>query len=195
MLTPFPPSKNRPRPGDWTCPSCGFSNFQRRTVCFRCSFPAMSAQQPDPYGQQYGMAPNPYGGAGGYGQPHMMGGPQMPGGAYGGMGGGQGGQRTSARTPSVELQLTGLLQVEVALSHSVLVIGSADVMDASITTSPRTATACVVVPHVRKLRWSLKGEVETTITDTDTAVQLALPTARLGTCRCKDLWEVAHTAA
>ena len=26
LLTPFPPSKNRPRPGDWTCPSCGFSN-------------------------------------------------------------------------------------------------------------------------------------------------------------------------
>jgi hypothetical protein len=26
------------RPGDWTCPSCGFSNFQRRTECFRCSF-------------------------------------------------------------------------------------------------------------------------------------------------------------
>ncbi|MBE7158027.1 MAG: hypothetical protein INR62_06270 [Rhodospirillales bacterium] len=42
LLTPFPPSKNRPRPGDWTCPSCGFSNFQRRTACFRCSFPGMS---------------------------------------------------------------------------------------------------------------------------------------------------------
>lgn len=41
LLTPFPPSKNRPRPGDWTCPSCGFSNFQRRTACFRCSFPGM----------------------------------------------------------------------------------------------------------------------------------------------------------
>jgi hypothetical protein len=41
ILTPFPPSKNRPRPGDWTCPSCGFSNFQRRTACFRCSFPAV----------------------------------------------------------------------------------------------------------------------------------------------------------
>jgi hypothetical protein len=39
ILTPFPPSKNRPRPGDWTCPSCGFSNFQRRTACFRCSYP------------------------------------------------------------------------------------------------------------------------------------------------------------
>ena len=38
ILMPFPPSKNRPRPGDWTCPSCGFSNFQRRTACFRCSF-------------------------------------------------------------------------------------------------------------------------------------------------------------
>lgn len=43
LLTPFPPLKNRPRPGDWTCPSCGFSNFQRRTACFRCSFPASSA--------------------------------------------------------------------------------------------------------------------------------------------------------
>ncbi|ODV81010.1 uncharacterized protein CANTADRAFT_28878, partial [Suhomyces tanzawaensis NRRL Y-17324] len=43
LLTPFPPSKNRHRPGDWTCPSCGFSNFQRRTHCFRCSFPASSA--------------------------------------------------------------------------------------------------------------------------------------------------------
>ncbi len=42
ILTPFPPSKNRPRPGDWNCPSCGFSNFQRRTACFRCSFPAAS---------------------------------------------------------------------------------------------------------------------------------------------------------
>ncbi|GME96617.1 unnamed protein product [[Candida] boidinii] len=43
VLTAFPSSKNRPRPGDWTCPSCGFSNFQRRTACFRCSFPAASA--------------------------------------------------------------------------------------------------------------------------------------------------------
>src|ERR1700761_7550678 len=45
-LTPFPPSKNRPRPGDWTCPSCGFSNFQRRTACFRCSYSAIPAQGP-----------------------------------------------------------------------------------------------------------------------------------------------------
>ncbi|KAH3670947.1 hypothetical protein OGAPHI_000658 [Ogataea philodendri] len=43
ILAPFPSSKNRPRPGDWNCPSCGFSNFQRRTACFRCSFPAASA--------------------------------------------------------------------------------------------------------------------------------------------------------
>ncbi|KAM9933650.1 hypothetical protein OXX80_006745 [Metschnikowia pulcherrima] len=43
LLTSFPASKNRPRPGDWTCPSCGFSNFQRRIACFRCSFPATSA--------------------------------------------------------------------------------------------------------------------------------------------------------
>lgn len=43
ILSPFPSSKNKPRPGDWNCPSCGFSNFQRRTACFRCSFPAASA--------------------------------------------------------------------------------------------------------------------------------------------------------
>lgn len=63
ILTPFPPSKNRPRPGDWTCPSCGFSNFQRRTACFRCSFPAVS---PGPGGDPMG-----YPGYG-YGAPHMM---------------------------------------------------------------------------------------------------------------------------
>ena len=63
ILTPFPPSKNRPRPGDWTCPSCGFSNFQRRTACFRCSYPASSAMpSADPMGySSYG-----------YGPPHMM---------------------------------------------------------------------------------------------------------------------------
>lgn len=49
ILTPFPPSKNRPRPGDWNCPSCGFSNFQRRTACFRCSFPAAGSGAADPY--------------------------------------------------------------------------------------------------------------------------------------------------
>src|SRR2546430_9406721 len=63
ILTPFPPSKNRPRPGDWTCPSCGFSNFQRRTACFRCSFPAVSA---GPGGDPMG-----YGGYG-YGPPAMI---------------------------------------------------------------------------------------------------------------------------
>jgi Zn-finger in Ran binding protein and others len=59
ILTPFPPSKNRPRPGDWTCPSCGFSNFQRRTACFRCSYPAIShppADQSIP-GYSYGYPP------------------------------------------------------------------------------------------------------------------------------------------
>lgn len=35
----LPQNKNKPRPGDWNCPSCGFSNFQRRTACFRCAFP------------------------------------------------------------------------------------------------------------------------------------------------------------
>ena len=93
LLTPFPPSKNRPRPGDWTCPSCGFSNFQRRTACFRCSFPAMGAG-PDPYSSPYGMPPNPYGGPS-YAHPGMMGGPHMHGGAYnnnnmGNMGGSSG---------------------------------------------------------------------------------------------------------
>ena len=63
ILTPFPPSKNRPRPGDWTCPSCGFSNFQRRTACFRCSFPAMAGAPPGD-----AMA-YPYS----YGHPSMMG--------------------------------------------------------------------------------------------------------------------------
>jgi hypothetical protein len=67
-LTPFPPSKNRPRPGDWNCPSCGFSNFQRRTACFRCSFPAAGAGG-DPYGG--------YGGGYGYAPPHMIGHHQM----------------------------------------------------------------------------------------------------------------------
>ncbi|KAI9852010.1 MAG: hypothetical protein M1838_002133 [Thelocarpon superellum] len=63
ILTPFPPSKNRPRPGDWTCPSCGFSNFQRRTACFRCSFPAVSA----------GPGGDPMGYSGyGYGPPSLM---------------------------------------------------------------------------------------------------------------------------
>nr|POE87320.1 putative rna-binding protein c17h9.04c [Quercus suber] len=93
LLTPFPPSKNRPRPGDWTCPSCGFSNFQRRTACFRCSFPAMSQSAPaDPYTSNYGMPPNPYGGGPGYGHPGMMTGhPPMHGNNYGGgMGGGGG---------------------------------------------------------------------------------------------------------
>lgn len=68
ILTPFPPSKNRPRPGDWNCPSCGFSNFQRRTACFRCSFPAAGSSGGgggDPYNGGY----QPYG----YGPPHAMG--------------------------------------------------------------------------------------------------------------------------
>ena len=63
ILTPFPPSKNRPRPGDWTCPSCGFSNFQRRTACFRCSFSPAGG-----HGEMIGY--------GGYGAPPIMGPPQ-----------------------------------------------------------------------------------------------------------------------
>src|ERR1700712_388698 len=85
VLTPFPPSKNRPRPGDWTCPSCGFSNFQRRTACFRCSYPAMSAGPPaDPnmgYGQSHGYGYPPAH------QHHMMP-PHMGHGPSGGRGGG-----------------------------------------------------------------------------------------------------------
>lgn len=77
ILTPFPPSKNRPRPGDWTCPSCGFSNFQRRTACFRCSFPAMGT---GPSGGDMGYG---YG----YGPPTMMGPPPPHGGHHGHMGG------------------------------------------------------------------------------------------------------------
>lgn len=45
ILVPFQQSKNKPRPGDWHCPSCGFLNFQRRTACFRCSFPIPSSFQ------------------------------------------------------------------------------------------------------------------------------------------------------
>ena len=87
ILTPFPPSKNRPRPGDWTCPSCGFSNFQRRTACFRCSFPAMSA---GPSGDSMGG----YGGGGyGYGPPAMIPPPQHMGHHGGGGMGGHGGGR------------------------------------------------------------------------------------------------------
>ncbi|KAI0836312.1 hypothetical protein F5Y06DRAFT_106884 [Hypoxylon sp. FL0890] len=29
----------RPRPGDWTCPACGFLNFRNRRICFSCSRP------------------------------------------------------------------------------------------------------------------------------------------------------------
>ena len=77
ILTPFPPSKNRPRPGDWTCPSCGFSNFQRRTACFRCSFPAIAAN-PDPMAYGYGYGPPsmmpPHVGGHGHGMGHSRGG-------------------------------------------------------------------------------------------------------------------------
>ena len=82
ILTPFPPSKNRPRPGDWTCPSCGFSNFQRRTACFRCSFPAVSAA---PGGDPMGYSNY------GYGAPHMMA-PQHHMGHHGGHGMGHSGR-------------------------------------------------------------------------------------------------------
>ncbi|KAF2267257.1 hypothetical protein CC78DRAFT_552077 [Lojkania enalia] len=91
LLTPFPPSKNRPRPGDWNCPSCGFSNFQRRTACFRCSFPAMQQGPPggDPMAYAYG-----------YGHPSMM--PpahHMPTGHGHGMGGGHMGRSGGGAVP------------------------------------------------------------------------------------------------
>ncbi|KAF2153391.1 hypothetical protein K461DRAFT_293656 [Myriangium duriaei CBS 260.36] len=90
ILTPFPPSKNRPRPGDWTCPSCGFSNFQRRTACFRCSYPAMGEQSHQMYGQGYG-----------YGHPGMMPHPgHHMGHGHGGMhGGGMGRGGGESRVP------------------------------------------------------------------------------------------------
>lgn len=82
VLTPFPPSKNRPRPGDWTCPSCGFSNFQRRTACFRCSYPSVGGG-PGGDGLSYGGY--------GYNGPHMMG-PHHHMGHHGGHGMGHGGR-------------------------------------------------------------------------------------------------------
>ena len=85
IITPFPPSKNRPRPGDWSCPQCGFSNFQRRTACFRCSYPTGSAVPgADPMGySNYGYGP----------PPHMMGGHHHMGhhGGHGAGGHGRGG--------------------------------------------------------------------------------------------------------
>lgn len=51
--------------GDWTCPSCSFSNFQRRTECFRCSFTPASSGFKD-----IAMERN------GYGSPDMMPPPQ-----------------------------------------------------------------------------------------------------------------------
>lgn len=90
ILTPFPPSKNRPRPGDWTCPSCGFSNFQRRTACFRCSFPAAGSGGPGGPGGPGGEGNFSYG----YGPPPMMPPPHHGGHHHGGhMGHGGGGGR------------------------------------------------------------------------------------------------------
>ncbi|CAK7229041.1 Asparagine-rich protein (ARP protein) [Sporothrix bragantina] len=95
ILTPFPPSKNRPRPGDWTCPSCGFSNFQRRTACFRCSFPAVSAGPTGDmggggyfYGPQSMMPPQQQ-----HGNHHGHGHGHSHGHGHGHMGGGHGGGR------------------------------------------------------------------------------------------------------
>lgn len=49
VLIPFPAARNRPRPGDWMCPACGFSNFQRRTACFRCSYPTGAPNATGPF--------------------------------------------------------------------------------------------------------------------------------------------------
>ncbi len=43
-----------PRPGDWTCPSCDFSNFRRRKECFRCSFMPTSAGFKDNAAEKHG---------------------------------------------------------------------------------------------------------------------------------------------
>ncbi|KAK9419060.1 putative RNA-binding protein [Seiridium unicorne] len=90
ILTPFPPSKNRPRPGDWTCPSCGFSNFQRRTACFRCSFPAVGAGGPQSEMGGYSGGGGGGGGGYGYGAPPMMPPPHHGGHHHGNMGHGGG---------------------------------------------------------------------------------------------------------
>lgn len=58
ILVHFPQSKNRPRPGDWNCPKCGFSNFQRRTACFRCGYPLPIKPQQQQQQQQMGSANN-----------------------------------------------------------------------------------------------------------------------------------------
>jgi Zn-finger in Ran binding protein and others len=54
-LTPFPTSIYRPRPGDWTCQICSFSNFQRRTTCKACKGLAMlrTSAVPMPYGNTH----------------------------------------------------------------------------------------------------------------------------------------------
>lgn len=87
LLETFPPSKNRPRPGDWNCPSCGFSNFQRRTACFRCSFPAIPGPPAEAMGYGYGYPPQQMMGppahhmvhGGGMGAPgHVRGSNQVP---------------------------------------------------------------------------------------------------------------------
>ncbi|ORX45715.1 DEAD-domain-containing protein [Hesseltinella vesiculosa] len=57
--------KFTPRPGDWDCPSCGKSNFARRSSCFRCD-----TAKP-------GDADNQYGGGDSYGyQSHAPSGPR-----------------------------------------------------------------------------------------------------------------------
>ncbi|KAK6608742.1 RNA-binding protein [Botrytis cinerea] len=125
ILTPFPPSKNRPRPGDWTCPSCGFSNFQRRTACFRCSFPAMGGGPAAEMGGGYGGG----GGGYGYGPPAMM---------------------PLHNTWAITEVWEGATEEEewevvVVLFPSVPVIGNADLKGVVTTTLPRIRAGAAVV--------------------------------------------------
>lgn len=45
------------QPGDWSCPKCHFSNFQRRTHCFQCGFSHANGTDPDDERLQGNMQP------------------------------------------------------------------------------------------------------------------------------------------
>lgn len=55
-LVPFPQTRNKPRPGDWNCKNCGFSNFQKRSTCFRCQM-SNSRYSSEPIQKIYNRAP------------------------------------------------------------------------------------------------------------------------------------------